>query len=166
MKNKSNGFTLVELMVCIVLMGILIATFVPGLGMVYKQDVRKATELICSDLTMMRDQSKATGITYTLKTNGEKDEYTLSPSIIGNGDGRTGSSIDGINPNIRYELYKKEGATVQTPIGEVYYKAGRVFDSSNNSIDELIINILYSGDTRMTANIVYDGVTGHYKVTY
>ncbi len=170
MKKNNSGFTLVELMICIALMGILISVFVPGLGMIYKQDVRKATELICSDLTMMRDQSKATGNTYKIRTNSAKNGYTLSPPIIGSGEGRTGSAIDGINPNIRYEMYRStsstSGSTVQTPVTEVHYKSGRIFDVANSSINDLIINIVYEGDARMTAKIVYDGITGHYTVTY
>ena len=170
MKNKNGGFTLVELVVCIVLIGLLSAAFVPGIGMVYRQDVRKATELICADLVMLRDQSNATGIKYELAVTSEKNGYTLSPSIIGDGNGRTGSKNDGINLNIQYDTYtmikSPDGTYIETPIDKIYYKSGKLFDARDTSIDKLKVSVSYDSGARVSANIIYDGVTGHYTVTY
>ena len=170
MKNKNSGFTLVELMVCIVLMGLLAAAFVPGLGMVYKQDVKKATELMCSDLTVMKDQSKATGNNYKLEITTKKDGYVLDPPTTGNGNGKSGSESDNLSGNIRFKMYKRvvgaSGSVVETEVTQVNYKAGKLFDSMNNIISELKVEITYDGDTRMVGNIVYDGITGHYTITY
>lgn len=165
--KKSNlGFTMIELAVVLVLLGILGIALIPSMNMVYKQEIRKAADILCMDIINIRKQSMATGVQYELFVSDH--EYTITPGIIQATSGsRTGNGEDSINKNIRYEIKSVYESGSTSTAGIINFKGS---DMSNNviamgsTIDHFEIKVTYDSVAEY-AEIIFYPMTGHYTIT-
>ncbi len=168
-KKESKGFTLLEMTVVLVLICLLGVALVPSMKIVYRQEIRKAADILCADLMTIRKQAIATNVTYSLVVDStEEYKYTISPGIIQSTvNKRTSNYNDSISPNIKYTITGKyeDGTTYISHF--ICYKDGKLVDSpvgTPSEVKELTIKVTYNG-TPEYAEIIYDGFTGRYSIT-
>lgn len=168
-KKESKGFTLLEMTVVLVLICLLGVALVPSMKIVYRQEIRKAADILCADLMTIRKQAIATNVTYSLDVDPtEQYKYTISPGIIQSTvNKRTNNYNDSISPNIKYIIAGEcEDGTIYTDTLICYMK-GKLVEGligTPKEVKELTIIVTYDG-TPEYAEIVYDGFTGRYSIT-
>ena len=169
MKKESKGFTLLEMTVVLVLICLLGVALVPSMKMVYRQEIRKAADILCADLMTIRKQAIATNVTYSLVVDPtEEYKYTISPGIIQSTvTKRINNYNDSISPNIKYTISGEceDGTTYSSTL--ICYMKGKLvegFVGTPKEVKELTIIVTYDG-TPEYAEIVYDGFTGRYSIT-
>ena len=168
-KKTCKGFTLLEMTIVLILICLFGVALIPSMKIVYRQEIRKAADMICADLITIRKQAVATNVTYTLTVdNSEKYKYTISPTIINTSSGgRSNNNQDGISPNIEYTISGKYEDDSLYTSESIYYQQRKLVDDATataSELKELIIKVTYDG-TNEYAEIIYDGFTGRYSIT-
>lgn len=162
-EKNSKGFTLIEMCVVMVLICLLGVALIPSMGLVYKQEVRKAADIMCADLTMMRKETGANGKAYSLSMNSGGNGYSIAPGFT---TSRTGNAKDGISPNVTYSIVENYDGGTSASTNTIYYSGGKLVDgltSTANQVSQLSICIGYDGAAER-AEIIYDGFTGGYSM--
>ena len=162
MRNNSKGFTMIEMVIVLVLIALLGVALIPSMGMIYKQQVRQAADIICGDLTMMRKETDVNGKTYSLSISSLGHTYTIAPSLMTK---RDGNDKDGISPNITYSIIEQYNEISSASTNVIYYNKGKLVGGAySDEVSQLSISIGYKGNTDVGAEIVYDGFTGGYSI--
>ncbi len=179
-KQGTRGFTVLEMMIVVILMGIIGTAAIPSIGLIRRHEVRKLAKEMCLDLTAQRMRAMAVGkadstATYVLELvealeTGHYYSYKLTPSLdIASGQARDENKDNSRNIHIMMEaLYMKElegEIDVIEPIYAIqfdnYGSMLNVNTLSSKEIETLTIKITYDLEE---ARVVFNGVTGHYSI--
>ena len=169
MKKTSKGFTLIEMTIVLVLICLFGVALIPSMKLIYRQEIRKAADILCADLMTIKKQATSTQSIYTLTVDGtNKYYYTISPSLLNASiTGKSDNSQDDISPKIKYSIrgVYEDGSTYVS--NAICYRRGKLVDlptATASEVSELIIKVTYEG-TNEYAEIVYDGFIGRYNIT-
>lgn len=168
-KKTCKGFTLLEMTIVLVLISLLGVALIPSMKLVYRQEMRKAADILCADLMTIRKQATATNNTYTLVVDStDTHQYTISPTLLNaTNAGRASNHQDDISPNVEYTIRVKYEDDSEDVKDGVYYQNGRLVDTTGaaaREVKEAMIKVTYDG-TSEYAEIIYDGFTGRYSIT-
>ncbi len=167
MFNKSSkGFSVTEVVVAIVIIGILGVAAVPSIQLVGRHEVKKFAKEMCLDITTQRLRAMtSSGANYSVDLvssvpPGAYYTYTLSPAHI---------SVSGVrqvnkgNSNgIRIIMQTSDSALGITTTSCVQFdKRGFMMNDTGAYIEALKISINYK---ETNTQIDFDGVTGNYKI--
>ena len=173
LKKKIQGFSLLETMVVIVLIGILGMAAMPSLKMVHKQRVYKLAKEMGRDLYIQRMQAAAgalekgrdSSIEYGLKllynTENKAYAYALIPDAPTASGGARTQNQD--NPKDMMMIMETIEASPQR-IDRVYFDAyGMMYEDEDftTPISQLKISISYQ---TLEVELRVDGITGYYDI--
>lgn len=173
LKKDRRGFTILEVAVIIVLMGLIGVIAVPSVGLIHKQEVKKLAKEMCLDLTTQRIKAMSMGTNHFVELTGEdtsgynydyqlsflkKDSTPLEIVLI---DKKRDNSK---NIHITMQTSRGEAEVIATPTKIQFDHYGYMMDTgtSEKDIYELTISIKYDN---AEAIITFDGITGHYTNT-
>jgi len=172
LKKSNRGFTILEVAVIIIIMGLIGVIAVPSVGLIRKQEVKKLAKEMCLDLTTQRIKAMSMGSDYFCLV-----ELTDSAILGHNYDYKL--SFKNETTGIIKELVKNKDNSKNIEI------TMKTFDEAGNVINPNISNIQFDNygymmemDTtndiyRLTAVIKYDtadakidfyGITGNYTI--
>jgi Tfp pilus assembly protein FimT len=168
-KNNIKGFTVLEIMIVVLLIGIIGIAAVPSIGLIRKQAVQKMAKELCLDLSAQRMQAMtANRLDLGLellddRVSGEYCSYRLTPALDTASRGTREKNKDN-SINIRISMQATyEPGVVDDLVKIQFDNYGYMTDTSTPSktINELSITITY--DTAQS-KITFNGVTGNYKI--
>ncbi|WP_069998222.1 hypothetical protein [Cellulosilyticum sp. I15G10I2] len=175
-----KGFTVLEMMIIVILIGIIGIAVIPSVGMVRKQEVRKLAKEMCLDLTTQRMRAMTAGkmtgsSSYGFELvedleSGHYYSYELTPSFdTASGQVRKVNKDNSNNIHITMEALHIKTFAEEVPLREVihtvyfdnYGSMLKIDEFSTQEIEELTIKLTYDlAETK----IVFNGVTGYYSI--
>lgn len=173
MKQKNDqGFTLVEMCVVIVLIGIICVATVPATAIVRRQEAKKFALELCYDLDLMRQQSMANGKLNTLTLErtdggaGDKNTYKISEGLIKADNEKRGQAFENKETLVVTMLGKdRAGTTIEPNLESITFKenkATKLADGSGEAIPKLVITVV---NKEQKIQVEYDTLTGNYEVS-
>jgi Tfp pilus assembly protein FimT len=166
-KNNIKGFTVLEIMIVVLLIGIIGIAAVPSVGLIRKQEVQKIAKELCLDLSAQRIQAMTANASgrglELLDTRGAYYSYQLTPALDTASGGTREKNKDN-STNIRISMQATYELGVVDNLEKIQFdNYGYMMDTSTPSktINELSITITY--DTAQS-KITFNGVTGNYKI--
>ena len=154
MNKKTQGFTLVELVIVLVLMIIIGAAVIPNMQMIYRQQIQKAANEMAMDLTMLRRQARATNKEYKLVLDASAHHYTMtseSTAIEAMHQKDVGNT-----ENITFELYGDGTAT-----NEIIFEGDLMKTAAGTEVEAYTIKVTYK-DMSAYGQLTFKNVEGTY----
>lgn len=99
-----TGFSLVEMLIVIAVLGIVLALGVSLLGNSNERAVREAQAQLAADLSRVRTLVQRFNVSYELEISSDKKTYTLTPKDIANTTVATASTITRTMNSITLEV--------------------------------------------------------------
>lgn len=152
--QAKKGFTLLELAIVLVLMGVIGVAIIPSMEWVYKQELHKAAQGICLDLLTLRQQAMATGNTYTLTMNSNQNTYEM----VGE-EGVRAPLRSSNSPSAKAITYTRED---QTPLTTISFQ-GDVLEVNDIPLEVINIKVEHSKSSKSIEIQWYR--SGHYTIS-
>ena len=164
-KNNIKGFTVLEIMIVVLLIGIIGIAAVPSVGLIRKQEVQKIAKELCLDLSAQRMQAMTANASgrglELIDTSGAYYSYQLTPALDTASGGTRATNKDN-STNIRISMKATgEVGVIENPVKIQFDNYGDMLDTDGKTINELTITIAY--DTAVS-KITFNGITGNYKI--
>jgi Tfp pilus assembly protein FimT len=169
-KNNIKGFTVLEIMIVVLLIGIIGIAAVPSVGLIRKQEVQKIAKELCLDLSAQRMQAMTAMTTSVSRkglqligdeTAGQYYSYQLTPALATASGGTRATNKDN-STNIQISMKATgESGVIESPEKVQFDNYGYLIDTADKKINKLTITITY--DTA-ESKITFNGVTGNYKI--
>ncbi len=170
MKKRSKGFSLLEVALVLLIMGIIGVAAIPSMQNIRRQEVNKLAKEICLDLvTQITKQNTNRSETYVLNLVSKNalgtDPYygytisqVLSPTNLKLLDRRIEH-----NKNIEIVIKDTNGNIPVTPITELEFSNKKITDVVGNEY-KTTLKISLKNDQSKLDILFYTG-TGHYEIT-
>lgn len=164
-KNNIKGFTVLEIMIVVLLIGIIGIAAVPSVGLIRKQEVQKMAKELCLDLSAQRMQAMTANTPERglelIGASGAYYSYQLTPALdTASGGIRSTNKDNSTNIRISMKATGEEGV-IESPEKVQFDNYGYLIDTADKKINKLTITITY--DTAVS-KITFNGVTGNYKI--
>ncbi len=165
MKGKEQGFSLIELMVVLVLIGLLGLVALPSTQMIYKQETNKFAKEMALDLTTQRFQSMASATSgETLLAQslgvGNYDMYQLTPANRDAGGNETMEN-KGPSPELQMVMQAASDSNLQTINRVVISPKGELLAEDGSPMKKLVVTMTYKG---IQTELTMDAISGHYEI--
>ena len=183
-KKDTRGFTVLEMMIVVILIGIIGTAAIPSIGLIRKHEVRKLAKEMCLDLTSQRMHAmRGNRLNYFLALHKDSESvhyysYKLNPATD-----TVSSQIRGENKDNLRKIHitmkaiyiadvkgledlenlsiEELEAAAREEIEVVRFDNYGYLLSMDEEIYKLVIKIDYDS---VESKIVFNGVTGHYSI--
>ncbi len=165
MKGKEQGFSLLEAMMVLVLIGLLGLVALPNTKMIYKQQTNKFAKEMALDLTTQRFQSitrVSSGETLLAQSlgMGNYDKYQLTPANMDAGGNETKEN-KGPSPDMQIVMQAASGSNLKTISRVIFSPKGELLTEDNDPMEQLVVTITYNG---VQTELIMEAITGHYEI--
>ena len=169
-EKDDRGFTLVEMCLVIILIGIICVATVPATAIVRRQEAKKMALEFCYDLDLMRQQSMANGIANTLTlepaASAVKSSYKISQSLIKADNEKRTDALENVQTlEITMEGQDQAGSTIEASLDTITFKgnkATKATDGTGEVISKLVVKVK---NKEQVVKLEYDTLTGNYEVS-
>ena len=175
-KKNTQGFTMLEIVIVIILMGIIGVAAVPSISMIHKQEVKKLAQEMCLDLTSQRMKAMTTGMKHRIRLIEDTGMYhdyellfleddTVSPEAL------TTQELKSHSKNIHVTMERLDKALNPTPVPvtqaqfDSYGFLTARAESEANFTEGYALQIVIQYD-QVKAKIQFNCTTGNYNIEY
>lgn len=172
-KKRSKGFSLLEVALVLLIMGIIGVAAIPSMQNIRRQEVNKLAKEICLDLvTQMTNQNTNRDETYVLDLV-KKDASPTSPyygyvittcdSSLNPKPGIKSTERIQHNKNIEIVIKDTSGNIPATPITKLRFLDKKITDAAGNEYKNTLQISLKNDQSKL--EIVFYTTTGHYEIS-